>query len=1041
MMKPRTIIASLWGVRVGVLLGILTFLASLDANAVVTTGTVYIQTNPTKYQKIDGFGGTGMNGQWGDVYTQKKVNLLWGTGEGQVGLNIMRLRISPDESSWNRTTPEYSNPVKWARKVNPNLVVFATPWTPPVQYKKSGFTERYQNSFGTWVYPLVPSQWGGNSSSGSTILDAKMSDFADYLERYRAAMESAGAPVDIISIQNECDYTPTNAEGKASYESCIYTPQQMAAMAKAARAAIDPKCKIMGPETFGWGQKNYNTTLLGIADATNNIDIYGNHFYGSNDLSFSKNIYDKGKPHWMTEFLINYDINEEYKGYGYNAYSGEFKFEYKMIENIEIAMQNYYTAYIYYNMLGDFFASSHGGSDTQLWKRAYVFSHYAKYATGKTRINVTRNGFAGIPQPNNQTVNYDKLIGGSAYISDDGNTISVFVLNPQSVAVTFNVMCNPFVANKVTAIVTGESVNAKKIDVTGNYDATTKKLVTTLQPGLFYTFVFEKEGKEEEVTPTSPKTEGYGNPINPYQYMADPTAIEYDGRLYVYGTCDQQQFDFTKGLVSNSYDKITSLVCMSTDDMSNWTNHGTIDVKAIAPWIGRAWAPSIISRVEGDGLTHFYLYFTNGGGGIGVLTSTSPVGPWTDPLGKALIDGNTPGIGKMSNIIDPGAAINPNTGEAYLTFGGGDIQSTGSALFPGNARIVKLADDLISFNSSDIAVIKAPCHFEANELNYIGNKWVYSYCTRWTIADNWSEYSAKPAPSSCSIVWLSASDPLADSWTYGGEMLPNPGNLGYPYGNNHSHLQKFGDRYYMFYHTQWLEDKNGYAGGYRNIQVNSISVTTPKNVVRITPLSGSTATIEGVPQLTGVRVNPYDVQQAEMMNNGAGIAVEKTTTAGNTVVNMPNGAWTSVYGINYSLGEGTAKSVILNASGAGTVEVRKSLDGESIATIEISGKESGEFTANLTEELTGIVNNIYFVCTGGSVSVDSWRFSSEAAEEGIKGDVNGDGEVNVGDLVCVSNFMAGEAGDITKEAADVNGDGEVNVGDMVTITNIMAGNE
>jgi hypothetical protein len=186
----------------------------------------------------------------------------------------------------------------------------------------------------------------------------------------------------------------------------------------------------------------------------------------------------------------------------------------------------------------------------------------------------------------------------------------------------------------------------------------------------------------------------------------------------------------------------------------------------------------------------------------------------------------------------------------------------------------------------------------------------------------------------------------------------------------------------MFYHTQWLEDKNGYAGGYRNIQVNSISVTTPKNVVRITPLSGSTATIDGVPQLTGVRVNPYDVQQAEMMNNGAGIAVEKTTTAGNTVVNMPNGAWTSVYGINYSLGEGTAKSVILNASGAGTVEVRKSLDGESIATIEISGKESGEFTANLTEELTGIVNNIYFVCTNGSVKVDSWRFSSEAT--GIK---------------------------------------------------------
>ena len=962
------------------IIGSLAFLSLLDADA-ITSGTVYITANPTKYQKIDGFGGTGMNGQWADVYTQEKVNLLWGQGEGQVGLNIMRLRISPDEPSWNRATPEYSNPVKWARKVNPDLQVFATPWTPPVQFKKDGFTAPYQNSFGTWVYPLVKSKYGGNSSSGSTILDDKMSEFADYLERYRAAMENAGATIDIISIQNECDYTPTGGGSTATYESCIYTPQQMAAMVKAARAAVDPKCKIMGPETFGWGQKNYNTTLLGIADAKNNIDLYGSHFYGSNDLSFSKNIYELGKPHWMTEYLVNY--GEDYSSYGYGPYGGEFKFEYRMIENIEIAMQNYYTAYVYYNMLDDFFASNHGGSSTQLWKRAWVFSHYAKYATGKTRINTTKTGFAAIPQPNGQTVNYDKLIGGSTYISDDGNTITVFVLNPQTVAVKFTVMCGPFVANKVSAIVTGESVNAKKIDVTSEYDSSAKKLITTLQPGLFYTFVFEKNGGGgEEEAPTSPKIAGYGNPINPYQYFADPTAVEYDGRLYVYGTCDQQQFDYTHGIIPNNYGKITSLVCMSTKDMSNWTNHGTIDVKDIAPWISCAWAPSIISRVENDGLTHFYMYFTNGGGGIGVLTSTSPVGPWRDPLGKALIDGNTQGIGKISSIIDPGAAINPSTGEAYLTFGGGDIQSSGSDLFPGNARIVKLADDLISFNSSDIAEIKAPCHFEANELNFIGNQWVYSYCTRWTIADNWSDYSSKAAPSPCSIVWLSASNPLANNWTYGGEMMPNPGHLGYPYGNNHSHLQQFAKQYYMLYHTQWLEDKNGYVGGYRNVQVNSMDVRVVKNKPYITALSASTATINGVSQLSGVRVNPYEEQQAEMMNNGAGVTAEKTATAGNTVVNMPKGAWTSVYGINYSLGEGTAKSVILNASGAGTVEIRRDLNEESIATIEISGNEFEDVMVELTEELTGIINNIYFVCTNGSVKVDSWRFSSEAT--GIK---------------------------------------------------------
>lgn len=54
------------------------------------------------------------------------------------------------------------------------------------------------------------------------------------------------------------------------------------------------------------------------------------------------------------------------------------------------------------------------------------------------------------------------------------------------------------------------------------------------------------------------------------------------------------------------------------------------------------------------------------------------------------------------------------------------------------------------------------------------------------------------------------------------------------------------------------------------------------------------------------------------------------------------------------------------------------------------------------------------------------------------GDVNGDGEVNVGDIVTVCNFMAGK-GTVSQQQADVNGDGEVNVGDIVTICNIMAG--
>lgn len=35
--------------------------------------------------------------------------------------------------------------------------------------------------------------------------------------------------------------------------------------------------------------------------------------------------------------------------------------------------------------------------------------------------------------------------------------------------------------------------------------------------------------------------------------------------------------------------------------------------------------------------------------------------------------------------------------------------------------------------------------------------------------------------------------------------------------------------------------------------------------------------------------------------------------------------------------------------------------------------------------------------------------------------------------------MAGNGANITKERADVNGDGDVGIGDIVAITNIMAG--
>lgn len=76
---------------------------------------------------------------------------------------------------------------------------------------------------------------------------------------------------------------------------------------------------------------------------------------------------------------------------------------------------------------------------------------------------------------------------------------------------------------------------------------------------------------------------GNGNPLLDFMYVADPTAIVHDGRIYVYGTNDQQQIDSVGRENKNSYEFIHSLVMMSTDDMVNWTYHGIINVEKSAP--------------------------------------------------------------------------------------------------------------------------------------------------------------------------------------------------------------------------------------------------------------------------------------------------------------------------------------------------------------------------------------------------------------------------------------------------------------------------
>lgn len=485
----------------------------------------------------------------------------------------------------------------------------------------------------------------------------------------------------------------------------------------------------------------------------------------------------------------------------------------------------------------------------------------------------------------------------------------------------------------------------------------------------------------------SNKSDANVNPILPYNLCADPTAVEYEGRLYVYGTNDQQELNTTNNKSKNTYGKITQLVCVSTSDMLNWTFHGTINVKSLSSWIATSWAPSIVSRVEKDGKTHFYLYYTNTASGIGVLTSTSPTGPWKDPLGHALIDWSTPGRGQQSNIIDPGVCID-DEGNGWLTFGGGDPNSGGSKLMPGNARIVKLGSNMISL-SGEIKSIPAPFHFEANELNYIGGKFVFSYSGGWSCnAGDWNNYTGRGTygcPSNCSILSMTTDDPINGTWKYTGEILKNPGNFGFPWGNNHSHLQKFGSNYYMIYHTQYLESKMGISGGYRGIALDKCTVNESTAKITAPSMSGTGPSFLSAGKLdTSARI------EAETMANSAGIIVDKYSSTSNAIVvkDIHAGDWTMLRKLTFNE---EMKSIIVRTKGTGRLEVRGGGSSSTVSTANLLATvdfKSSFMTDTQVDLLKPIpsgrtYDRLYFVFTdaASNVAFDRFQFSPQSLEE------------------------------------------------------------
>lgn len=459
------------------------------------------------------------------------------------------------------------------------------------------------------------------------------------------------------------------------------------------------------------------------------------------------------------------------------------------------------------------------------------------------------------------------------------------------------------------------------------------------------------------------------NPISDIYFFADPTSVEYNGRVYVYGTNDTLEFVENGGVGDNDYGSVNSLVCYSSSDMVNWQFETVVPVGEVATWAGCSWAPSIVAREESDGLTHFYLYFANGAAGVGVLTSTSPTGPWVDPLGKALIDGSNSHLQQdpVWWCFDPGVVIDDN-GVGWIAFGGGDpVSEDESGLYTGNCRLARLGSDMISIDS-DIIVIDAPYHFEANELNYINGTYVLSYCSNWWERTEWDDSLTADISDVCTICYMISTDPLdPDSWVYMGEYLGNPTKYGYWFSNNHTHLQKFGNKWYVFYqNVLLLEDMNHTdGGGYRSIGVNTIDIDEEAVTIGYGTMSDT-----GVTQTKYVKASK--VNQAQCYRISAGVSAKEISDRTVLVVDT-QGSYVGINGVNFGDGVNAFAAAV---NGRGIIEVRlDSATDDTVASLQFD--TDGEFKTVYTKLETPIdgKHSLYFVF-GGEFEFDAWQFAN-----------------------------------------------------------------
>ena len=365
-----------------------------------------LTVSSTRKQTVSGFGGACCDGAMKPFGTDNGcVSKLYGP-KSKIGLNILRMEISPSFTGDNWGDYDWNGSLPSAKTVKKRGgIVFGTPWSPPGEYKTNGTAQ------------------GGNSDDQGNVRGKLREDcyekFFPWLNTFLKWMKDHDVVMDAVSIQNEPDWW-------VSYSGCLYDPQDLVKLVKNYAYMLDRETydgvRLISAEPLGF-TKEYTDPLMQDETCRGQVDIVAGHLYGHLPLQYMKAAgvlpLKYGKELWMTEHSVTDNTG------ALPTWDDNLIFA----EELNECMLAGCTGYIYWYLRAHWAFAGTGESQygaankkDELLPRAFVMSHFSKNVTGSTRLATSLDESQG--RTNEGTpANYEF----SAYVK--GDSLIVMAIN------------------------------------------------------------------------------------------------------------------------------------------------------------------------------------------------------------------------------------------------------------------------------------------------------------------------------------------------------------------------------------------------------------------------------------------------------------------------------------------------------------------------------------------------------------------------------------------------------------------------------------